>query len=159
MSKNPKSWFEPWEALQSLSVKEAPNVDGFPEDIAQAVLEMHSKSQKEAAWFLWGSGMTESARVHAPSTGSHSMTSGRQIIAMKRVVSDKEDAPTTEEIMKRIAECVNALAGIADPVTFIESVRSLLLDCCENAQLDASEDLRFASLLSRCIPLDKRSIT
>ena len=148
----PRSFYEPWEALQEIRAAEPPNVQGFTEDVAQSILENHARTLKTAPWYIWGTGMTEPARVHAPTTGAHSMTSGRQIIAVRRVTSDKEDAPTPEEMMKRIAECVNALAGVADPVTFIESVRSLLLDYCVFDHPDPSGDLRFATLLGRCIP-------
>ena len=147
-----RSYFEPWEALQSLAVRETPNVEGFTEEQAQSVLEHHARSNRDSPWYIWGTGMVEPARVHLPMSGSHAMTSGRQIIAIRKVTSDKEDAPTAEEMTKRIAECVNALAGIADPATFVSDVRALLYEYTLCNRLDPTEDSRFASLLSRCIP-------
>ena len=158
-----KKFFEPWEALQSMPVKEPPNVEGLPEDQAVSILEFHSKSVKESPWFIWGTGMVEPARVHLPMSGSHAMTSDRRIvgtigpndrsggmpqriIAVKKPVSDKPDAPSAEEIAKRIVECVNALAGCADPVTFVNGVLALLVE------YTSSGDERYISLLCQFVP-------
>ena len=100
--------------------------------------------------------MTEPGISYGYLSGKAQVVNDERIIAVRRCLGLEKSAPTQEDLCKRIAECVNALAGVADPVSFVGEVRSLLLHYAtgENVE-DPREDVKVISLLARCIPLDE----
>lgn len=155
----PRSFFEPWTSSQSPSVGKEPNVEGLPTDAAASILDGWHRAKKNAPWLIWGSGMTAPTIATGYLSGKPVVMDDRQIIAVRKPTTDKEDAPTAEEIATRIATCVTAMAGIADPVAFIVDVRALLNSYSSRSEEhDPYEDLRFVRLLCLCVPLDELEI-
>lgn len=152
----PRSFFEPWRATKSTMHGARPNVEGFPEDAAQGVLDAWHRVDRDADWILWGSRMTEPGLAYGYLSGKAQVTNDERIIAVRRWLGLPDGSPTNEAVCKRIAECVNALAGIADPVSFVGEVRALLLHYAtgENVE-DPREDVKVIGLLGRCIPLEE----
>lgn len=154
----PRSFFEPWTACKSTLHGQAPIVDGIPEDAATTILDAWQRIDRDADWILWGSQMAEPAIAQGYLSGKPVVCDDRRILAVRRTLGLPDGSPTNEEVTKRIAECVNALAGIADPVAFIEDVRSLLKDYSigVNVYEPATADLRFLRLWCLCVPLEER---
>jgi hypothetical protein len=140
-------------AAKSVSHGNVPNVEGIPEEAAASILDAWNRSDKSADWILWGSKMTTPAVARGYLSGKPVVCDDERIIAVRRTLGLPDGSPTNEEVCKRIAECVNALAGVGDPVEFMSGVRALLLayvngECVE----DPRNDVRVLSLLGRCVP-------
>lgn len=156
-SAKPRSFFEPWTATKSRTHGNAPNVEGVPEDAAGKLLDAWERSDRDADWIIWGSGMAEPAIAVGFALGKAVVMDDQRIIAVRRSLGLPEGAPTNEETCKRIAECVTALAGVADPVSFISDVRELLKSYARGEDIqDPREDMRFLNLWSHCVPLEER---
>lgn len=152
-SAKPRSFYEPWLPAKSVRVAPRPNVDGVPEEAAASILDAWERVDRNADWIIWGSGMVEPSIGTTLLTGKPYVADDRGIIAVRRRLGIPSDAPTNQDIAERIAECVNALAWISDPVSFVSEVRSLLLGLAQGEYSeDPRTDPRVISLLSRCIP-------
>lgn len=152
----PRFFFEPWRASKSPSHGLAPNVDGLPEDAAASILDAWGRSDRDADWILWGSKMQEPAIAKGYGTGVGQIIGDERIIAIRRWLGLPEGSPTNEEVAKRIVDCVNAMAGIADPVAYMEDVRALLLGYLKGeCDGDPRSDVRIVSLVGRCIPIEE----
>lgn len=152
----PRSFFEPWIATKSTLHGNAPAVEGIPEEAAAKIADAWGRIDRDADWILWGSGMAEPSIAGGFMSGKPVVCDDRRIIAVRRILGLAEGSPTNEEMCERIADCVNALAGVADPVAFVADTRALLKDYCVGGCVDdPRDDQRVLSLLARCIPLDE----
>lgn len=154
----PRSYFEPWTATKSAVPFKNPFADGIPEganpEAAERVIDACERLSEQADWVIWGSKMADPAIAVDMLTGKPVVSDDRRIIAVRRTQGLSDKAPTNKDIAIRIADCVNACKGIADPVAFIEDARDLLRDCVRG-EADPREDNRIYSLLGRCIPLEE----
>lgn len=151
----PRSYFEPWRATKSVMHGVCPNVDDIPDVAASYCSDAWYRADRDADWILWGSRMSEPGVALDYLSGQTHTTNDERIIAVRRCLGLADGSPTNEEVCKRIAECVNALAGIADPVSFVSDARSLLFSCVRGECDDPRDDVRMISLLGRCVPLDQ----
>lgn len=152
----PRNFFEPWVANKSLSHGKEPATDGIPDEVRASISDAWHRSDRDADWILWGSGMAEPAIAVGFASGKPAVMDDRRIIAIRRTTGLAEGSVNNEEIAKRIAECVTALAGVADPVAFVEDVRALLRVYALGTDIpDATEDLRFMRLWMQCVPLEE----
>jgi hypothetical protein len=152
----PRSFWEPWLATKSRSHGTGPPiVEGLPEEAAAKILEAWDRTDRDADWIVWGSGMTEPGIAYGYMSGKPVVTDDRQIIAVRRTLGSDKEAPTNEDLAKRMSSCVTAMAGVADPVEFMEDVRSLLLGYVQGECDDPREDVKVISLLGRCVPLNE----
>lgn len=152
-SSKPQDFFEPWTARQSVLNRTAPSVEGLDAEAATSILEAWAHIDKGADWVLWGSRMTVPGIVRGYLTGKPQVMDDQRIIAIQRWLGLPDGSPTHEAVCKRIAECVNALAGIANPVAFITGVRDLLVLYTAGKNVnDPRTDVRVISLLRMCLP-------
>ena len=152
----PRSWFEPWTATKSTTHGQSPNVEGIPEDAAVSILDAWGRADRDADWILWGSGMCVPGLAVGLLSGTPIVCDDKRILAIRRVLGLPDGSPTNEETCKRIADCINAMEGIADPVAFITDTRAMLLSYLNGECVDdPRDDQRVLSLLARCIPLDE----
>ena len=152
----PRSYFEPWTATKSvMHGTEPPVVEGIPEEAAAKILEAWDRTDRDADWIVWGSGMGEAGIATGYMSGIPKFVDSRRIIAVRRCLGLEKDVPTNADMAKRMAGCVNAMAGVADPETFMEDVRALLMGYAQGECDDPREDVKVISLLGRCIPLNE----
>jgi hypothetical protein len=119
--------FEPWRAERS-TTWEAGFAYGPPADpvLRDDWLSAQGRAEKNADWLVWAAGMT-TPTVCDNLSGTVSFDAGEGIIARISVVhSDHPAAPDQEQVARRIAECVNALAGVHDPVAALAAAREVL---------------------------------
>lgn len=156
----PKNYFEPWIVTRSKAWERefhfGPPVVTDPQDTAQqgAVLAWHGskiRAEKNAEAIVWGSHMADPS-VCVNLNGSVAVMDDRRIIGIAKSLSWPDKSVAHPEFAERIAACVNACAGISDPVQFIKDVRALTLSYCRGECEDPREDPRVVSLLARCIP-------
>jgi hypothetical protein len=145
------SVFEPWIAKQSnsweSSFKTPPMVDD-PDVLAQWE-GARDRAKKNAEWHLWGSGMWEPA-ICKSLLGGVSVADDRGILATFRPYhTERENSPDHGFVARRVAVCVNACAGIINPLDTIDRIRTLLFDLV-SGRADAS-DPRILSLGARLI--------
>ena len=128
--KAPRDYREPWTPTKSKLHGERPFKDGLPADwpegVAQGVLDAWERADQNADWVVWGSRMAAPTVVTNLNGKSQVMDDQRIVLVIRRSLGLPEGAPNQEEIAKRIAECVNALAGVGDPSAFMVDVRALL---------------------------------
>lgn len=131
MAKRPPSYFfEPWSAARSRawesSFRREPLSADDPDKVA-AWRGERAKAEADAEWTLWGSDVWQPAVAYALD-GSPVADIGSGIVAVVRPIkSDHPRPPDHEAVAVRIAACVNACAGIADPVAAVEEARRVLL--------------------------------
>lgn len=159
-----RSYFEPWAASRDAAWDWAykfgpPSHGDTPEEVAQNIADWEAKKAKaeaQADWVLWGSRMSEPSETISL-LGKKGFHDGKGIIAVRRFVEPPEGSPSHVDICKRIAECVNAMAGVADPVKFVNDVRSLLWEYAKGECVeDPRDDVRVLSILSRLIPPEQQ---
>lgn len=159
--KRPKSYHEPWTTAKSKVWESGfrfgpPKHRETPEELLDAISQWESAKQRaedNAEWVIWGSKMFV-PEISTTLVGEISVSDDTGIIAIARKAT-KDGQTDQEEIAKRIAECVNACAGIADPERFIKDVRALLLGYTRGECEDPRSDPNVIGLLCRCIPLEE----
>ena len=153
----PRSYFEPWAATKSVAHgANPPNVEGLPEEAAASLLDAWGRSDRDADWIVWGSGMIDPAIAVGHMSGKATVMDDRLIIAVRRNLAVPKEAPSNGDIAKRIAECVDA-PGRRRPTRSRSSrtrERCLLAFATGEAD-DPRGDARVVSLLARCIPLSE----
>ncbi len=156
----PKTYFEPWTAKRSptweASFKSEPPAPRTcnPEEQADADrswrwdwLAAKARAEANSPFLIWGTGL-DSPTVASTLLGTPTVIDDMGIVAtITKHTSWPTVGPGHEEVAKRIAACVSACAGIADPVKFITDVRALLLAQAKSEY----EDPRVLALLARCI--------
>lgn len=162
--RKPRSFFEPWVATKSptwnIPYRIGPPTfkDGTPEEQRQTVLDWEAKkdkAEKSADWIVWGSKMSQPT-ICTSLEGQISVANDQGIIAVSRSLSLPEGSPSQAEIATRIAECVTAMAGIADPEAFITDARALMQSYARGECVDdPRKDTRVLSLLCRCVPIEE----
>lgn len=152
----PRSYFEPWLATKSVTHGATPPcVEGIPEEAAANILDAWDRADRTAPWIIWGSGMSDPDVAQGYMSGKPVIMDDMRIIAVRRTLGLEKTAPSNEEVAKRIAECVTALAGVSDPVAFMDDVRALLLGYAQGECDDPRTDVKVINLLGRCIPLNE----
>jgi hypothetical protein len=150
-----RSYFEPWVA-RPVKGRARPFGGVKPELLPQEAFDHLTagweRSREDADWIVWGSRMADPATV-VSLEGKVGVMDDRRIIAVSHNGGLPEGSPHHGEIASRIAACVNACAGIAEPETFVAGVRALLL-ALVNGEADRG-DPRVLPLLARCIPPDE----
>lgn len=155
-----KDYYEPWIVTKSRSWESSfkfgpPSTAHLSkEEQQQGVLDWEDakvRAEKNAEMIVWGSRMDHPS-VAKNLDGSVVVVDDRRIIGIAKSATWPESGIGHEHLAKRLAECVNACAGIADPVQFIKDVRALTLSYCKGECEDPRIDPRVVSLLSRCIP-------
>jgi hypothetical protein len=151
----PRDYHEPWLARQKPSGAKHPFPDGIPEgadlEAVERCIDAYERVAANREWQIWGSRMVEPGETMSLlSPGEIIYSDDKHIVASVFRPVVPEGGPQPGDFARRIAACVNACAGIADPVAFIEQVRQILLDYNEN------DDPRIASLLARCLPKEER---
>lgn len=157
--KKVRSYFEPWVTTKSVLHGKNPFPDGipkegYPEGAAESIMDAWARIDRDAGWIIWGSHMASPAACKNLD-GTISVTDDRRIITVSRKLGLPDGAPSHEDLSKRIASCVNACAGIADPEKFIADARALLLGYVSGDCVDPRDDPKAVSLLGRCIPLEE----
>jgi hypothetical protein len=158
MARTRKSYFEPWQSRRSsvwesgFGTEPPPCPEDWPEeDKRQWVQDWHAKRAKckaDAECIVWGSGMAAPA-LTVSLLGKPVVFDDQRIICTVRPSKAwPAEGPGHEEVAKRLAACVSAMAGVADPIKFMSDARALLKDLA----LSDSADFRALSLLARCIP-------
>ena len=150
--KAPKFYFEPWVSTKSKTHGEPPETEGLPDEAAATVRDAWQRADDNADWIIWGSRMADPCVVQGFVGGEAAVMDDRRIIAVRRWLGLEKDAPGHKEVATRICDCVNALAGVGDPVAFVTEVRALLLSLIRGECEDPRMDVRVVSLLARCIP-------
>jgi hypothetical protein len=119
-------------------------------DVAAQLVEAFERADAQADWLVWGSGMSEPCLCTAL-TGEKTVTSDRRIIvAVRHAKGLPKGSPGQAALARRIAACVNALAGCPEPEETIALVRSVLLDLARG-EADRG-DTRVVAALARLIP-------
>jgi len=157
----PKSYYEPWTATKSVIWDSPyrfgpPNFNHDPERLSELTSEWEAskhRAERDADWVIRGS------NIHEPGpcnniNGSLTMATDQGIIALAKKPYPKFGVEHAD-IAKRIAACVNACAGIADPERFIKDVRALMLAYLQGDADDPRQDHRVGSILGRCIPQEE----
>lgn len=153
----PRSWFEPWTPSKSPRHGPAPKLDGLDEDAAAAILEAWERVDQNADWILWGSGMYDPCIVTNFVTGKPQVMDDQGIIAISKHRGLPDGSPSNEDICRRIAECVNAMTGVADPVEFMRNIRALLKGYSIGEQCDDPRtDPKVLRLLDQCLTTEER---
>lgn len=152
--RKPRSFWEPWRPDLSVALDKPPNVEGLPEDAAQSILDAHARVLENAPYFMWGSRMADPHVTSDWMGATPTLAPGdRTLFQVHKLRGLPDGSPTHAEVAKRIAECVNAMAGIADPARFITDVRVLLQTYRRGECLhDPRHDPKVWSLSDRCIP-------
>lgn len=129
-----RDYAEPWTLEKSriwdLGFKHPPSVADSPEElrIAQAEWKVaRDKAEKNADVYVMGARLTEAA-VSPSVGGSLVYSDDRRIITFARLLGLPDGAPTHEEFAQRAVDCVNAMAGIGDPVGFMGELTAFLED-------------------------------
>ncbi|SIO37169.1 hypothetical protein SAMN05444166_4171 [Singulisphaera sp. GP187] len=153
----PRFYFEPWTAKKDPFLGPHPFPDGmptnYPEGVAESIVDSWQRLDQGADWVIWGSRMADEPLViKRCRNGETRVWTDQRIITINRALGLPEGSPNQEQISKRIVDCVNALAGVADPVAFMESVRSLLMGYARGEFDDPREDSKVFLLLGQCIP-------
>lgn len=159
--KRPKSYHEPWTTSKSRAWESAfrfgpPKHRETPEELLDAISQWESaklRAEDNAEWILWGSKMFL-PEISTSITGTIVVSDDTSIIAIAKKAT-KDGHTNQEEIAKRVAECINAMAGIVDPERFIKDVRALLLGYTLGECEDPRADPVVTGLLCRCIPLEE----
>lgn len=156
-SKKPRSFGEPWHPRQSVRVGPRPDVEGLPEDAAQSILDAHERAIDNAPYIVWAELGDPHITTGWPDGQPEFANGERALFELRPLRGMKPGTPTHAEVAERIAECVNALAGVADPTKFIDDVRAVLLrylsgDCVQ----DPREDTKLLGLAARCIPPEQQ---
>lgn len=147
----PKSYFEPWSATKSVAHGSKPIVDGLPQEAVDSILDSWERSDRNADWIVWGSGMVEPGLATGLLSGQAVAFSDEQIVVVVRNPVKREGYDLkADHLALRMSACVNACRGVADPVTTLNSVRDLLRDLCSGSS-DA-DDPRVVGLLARMLP-------
>lgn len=146
------NFFEPWIPRQSntweSTFRHPPMVDD--PDVRCQWEGAKDRARKSAEWHVWGSGMWTPS-VGKSLLGEISVHDGTGIIGSFRPYhAERENPPDHGMVAKRVATCVNACAGIANPVETIGRIRSLLFDML-SGRADAS-DPRVLGLAARLLP-------
>lgn len=154
MAKRVPSYFEPWRAEVTADWKKSWGEEPPPVDDPDVIERWRSgkaKAEEDAEWVVWGTGMFEPGVVWGYLDGQPKVSGGEHVVArFRKIHTDKEGAVRHGEIARRIAECVNACAGVPNPVALIAATRDLLFALADGTA-DAS-DPRVVSLLARWIP-------
>jgi hypothetical protein len=118
-----RSYWEPWLALASTGLGPRPCADGVPEhmppEVSEGLCETWDRLDKNRNWIVWGTDMG------APTVCKNLMTNEFKVMDGQRIVChvNKLAVPeggligggvSQEQLATRIAECVTAMAGIAD---------------------------------------------
>lgn len=160
MARKSKCFYEPWSATRSsmwtLGFTFGKPIITDPSDTEQvqrlADWEANRASaEKNAPWIIWGSGVSHPT-ICPSLDGVATVSDDAGIIAVQRSAVWPDKSISHEDMAKRIASCVSACAGIADPESFIRDVRSLVLAYCQGEATDPRDDPKVLSLLGRCIP-------
>lgn len=150
--KKVRSYFEPWVPRQA-TARGKPfggvKPESIPEDVFKHLMDGWERSQEQAEWVIWGSKMADPTIV-VSLDGKAGVLDDRRIIAVSYNGGLPKGSINHGEIAERIADCVNATAGIADPVRFVTEARALLLALVKG-EADRGDD-RILPLLARCIP-------
>ena len=77
---------------------------------------------------IMGSRLTEAAVCTERLAASLVYSDDRRIITFARLLGLPDGAPTHEEFAQRAVDCVNAMAGIGDPVGFMGELTAFLED-------------------------------
>jgi len=161
----PRSFYEPWVAKRSANWDAAfrggPIIPkGTPEDEQPAIIEAFelskARAMQDAPWVVWGTGLHAPSICRSTLTGEPIVMDSLGIIGVSLKGYLDKGMPNQDVLAARIAECVNAMAHIAEPETFIKDLREFLLYCCRgDYDADPREDPRAVSLLGRCIPAEE----
>lgn len=160
MASKTRSYYEPWSATRSSTWNldflfgEPKITDPDDPEQSQALVEWNARkasAEKNAPWLIWGSDISPPA-ICAGLTGQATFADDKGIITVQKSAVWPDRALTQELMAKRIAACVSACAGIADPEKFVNDVRSLLLSYCQGEAIDPRDDSKVISLLGRCAP-------
>lgn len=157
--KQRQSYAEPWTGERSQTWRVAfrhgpPAMLDFDEvERRQAELDFEAKkfkAEENAPWIIWGTGLS-TPTICTSLLGKVSVSSDNDIIlTVHRRGGWQEGQPTHKDTTERVVDCVNAMAGVADPSVFMEEVRELL---CDMARGDADRnDLRIGRLYVTCFP-------
>ena len=158
----PKDFHEPWTATVSPCWESPfkftkPLHAETPEALAAAInlWEAEKASAKEhAEWIIWGARVWEPA-LCSNFDGSITVMGDQGILAIQRRAT-KNGSTDQAAIATRIAACVSACAGIADPQKFIADARQVFLELVRGEfDGDPRQDHRIVSLLGRCIPTEE----
>jgi hypothetical protein len=159
--KRPKSYHEPWATARGKVWESGfrfgpPKYRETPEELLDAVAQWESAKQRaedNSEWVIRGSKMFR-PEIATTLIGEISVSDDTGIIAISKQAT-KDGQTDQEEIAKRIVDCINACAGIADPERFVKDVRALLLAYVQGECEDPRADPNVIGLLSRCIPLEE----
>lgn len=149
MPARPPHYFESWHP-QRAALSHPPSGECNADDPASVHLyDAYERAQRDADWFVYGSGMMPPTTCTARD-GSPVVLDDRRILAqVGTIVSDRgRDAPTKEQIARRIAACVNACEGLVDPERAIVEARELLADLVRGQPIDDGRAIRVWALLS-----------
>lgn len=153
----PRSYHEPWRPSKSKLHGSPPVLKADPDEHDMAFMSQWERVDQNADWILWGSGMADPTIAIGYLSGKPQVLDDQGIIAVRRHRGVPEGSPTNEDVCKRIAECINAMEGVADPATFISDVRSLLFGYAMGEQSDdPRSDARVLRLLDQCLTLQER---
>lgn len=148
-----RDFFEPWTARQSTAWESgfrSPPAEGADPDAVERWHADRERARKDAGWLVWGSRMTRPEVAATLVSGEAVVMDGAQVVAaVRHVVTDHDHPPGPREVAGRIAECVSACRGIADPADVLDRTRVLLTDLA-TGKADAS-DPRVLALLSRIV--------
>lgn len=160
MSRKPKCYYEPWTPSRS-SIWELGFLHGRPVVTDEADMDQVQRlsdweasrklAEQNAPWILWGTGVSQPS-ICGSLDGTMTYSSDQGIIAIQKSATWPDKSISHEHMAKRIAACVSACAGIADPEKFIADVRSMMLTYAHGEASDPRDDPKVFSLLERCIP-------
>jgi hypothetical protein len=147
-----KSFYEPWIASRApVTLLDTPQPpEDWPEaDKRQWELDWKAKNAKleqNTEWIIWGSGMTRPGFTQSLTGKLLFLDDHGYVAAIRKSNAWPEKGPDHSEVALRIAECVNACAGISDPQTFIAGVREILLEQAKAEKCDK----RVTRLIALC---------
>src|SRR3954463_3242059 len=127
-----RDFFEPWEARKDTAWEarvRSPLAEGVDPGVVERWHADKARAEKNADWHVWGSRMWKPSLMSTVDGQPSVSWDTRHIVAkVTKLATEHENPPSHEDVARRIAECVNACQGVADPVDAMARARSLLLD-------------------------------
>jgi hypothetical protein len=160
MAKRKKKFFyEPWVAARApITLLDPPPPPDHYSDADKRQMELdwkarNAKLEQNAEWILWGSGMKRPGFTQSLTGKLLFLDDHGYVAAIRKSNAWPEKGPDHSEVAVRIAECVNACAGIKDPQDFVAGARELLLEMAKAEKCDK----RVTKLIAMCAKPKEKS--
>lgn len=144
-----KDYHEPWSA--EVSAWDLAFRNGPPPADAEQVERWEvarERARENADWIIWGSRMVEPATACTMDGRVVVMDDRHVVVRVSPTTSINKNAPDQELLARRIAACVNACRGMAEPDRAVDAARALLVDLSTGrASADDPRILKCAILL------------